>query len=293
MKLRLKFNLVLGLASIIGILVSGLFTYQLLQENAREEILDRARIMMQSAIAVRGYTVKEVRPLLALQQKRQFIKQTVPAYAAHQFIAQLQTEYPDYAYKEATLNPTNPADRAKDWEADLVEHFRTHGDVTELIGERDAATGRVLYLSKPIKITNPACLTCHSTPAAAPDTLIETYGNANGFGWQLNEIVGAQVVTVPMEIPLQRAQEAFTLFMASLVGVFVLIAILLNVMLNIIVIKPVRLMSEKANQVSMGGLETEELTIKGNDEIASLGQSFNRMHRSLQNAVNMLDETMD
>ena len=87
---------------------SAIISYQLLQQNARDEVIENARIMMESAIAVRNYTVGEIRPLLAMQQKRQFIKQTVPAYAANQYIAKLQDKHPDYNYREATLNPTNP-----------------------------------------------------------------------------------------------------------------------------------------------------------------------------------------
>jgi protein-histidine pros-kinase len=249
--------------------------------------------MLQSAIAVRGYTIQEVRPLLALQQKRQFLPQTVPAYAAHRYVHQLQKQYPDYSYREATLNPTNPADRAADWEADIVNWFRNHEDQAELIGTRDTPTGPSLYLSRPIRISDPNCLGCHSTPSEAPRTMIDTYGTANGFGWKLNEIVGAQIVSVPMSVPLSRARETFAIFLGVLAGIFVLVAILLNVMLHLIVIKPIKRMAHKANEISMGALDVPELAVKGKGEIAVLGQSFNRMYRSLTNAVNMLNESMD
>lgn len=291
MSLRLKFNLVLGLATLLGVLVSGFFAHHLLQQNAREEVLDSARIMLESARAVRGYTVSEIRPLLALQQKRQFLPQTVPAYSARLYINKLQERYPDYSYKEATLNPTNPVDRAAEWEVDIVEWFRNHQGETEMIGERDTAAGRFLYLTHPIKITDEACLSCHSTPDNAPATMIKTYGSANGFGWQLNEVVGAQIVSVPMSLPLARADKAFKIFMASLIAVFLLIAVLLNLMLQFTVIKPVRKMAENADRVSLGALDAAELEITGKDEISSLGQSFNRMHRSLANAIKMLDES--
>ena len=228
MGLRLTFNLVLGLATIAGLAIASFFMYGFLQQNARAEVLDRARIMMQSAIAVRGYTVQEIRPLLALQQKRQFLPQTVPAYGARQYVTQLQKEYPEYSYREATLNPTNPADRASDWEADIVNWFRNHEGETELIGERQTPTGPALYLGRPIKIGNPDCLTCHTSPAEAPPTMIEAYGPSNGFGWKLNEIVGAQLVSVPMSLPLQHARQTFVFVSGILVAVFVLVVVLLK-----------------------------------------------------------------
>ncbi len=292
MTLRIKFNLVLGLASLAGIVLAAVLVYNMLQKNAREEVLDSARIMMQSALAVRGYTVGEIRPLLALQQKRQFLPQTVPAYAAHQYIKQLQKEYNEYSYREAALNPTNPADRAADWEADIINHFRNNDSEKELIGDRQTPTGPSMYLSRPIKISDPGCLTCHSQPSAAPATMTDMYGPSNGFGWKLNEVIGAQIVSVPMSLPLERADKTFKVFMSLLVGVFALIAVLLNIMLDFVVIRPVKKLSEKANEVSLGALEAQEMQVKGSDEISSLTQSFNRMHRSLANAVKMLDETV-
>jgi protein-histidine pros-kinase len=242
---------------------------------------------------VRNYTVSEIRPLLAVQQRRQFISQTVPAYAASKFVEKLQESHPDYLYKEAALNPTNPANRAAAWEEDIINYFRTHRDETTFVGERDTPTGRALFFSRPIEIKKQSCLACHDRAADAPATLIETYGSANGFGWKLNEVIGAQVVSVPMALPLAHANSAFQTFMISLVGVFVLIVVLLNILLHYFVIKPVRLMSAKAEEVSMGALDVEELVVKGNDEISSLAHSFNRMQRSLGSAVKMLDETMD
>lgn len=290
MGLRLKFNLVLILTTLAGLGISAFVSQKLLQQNAREEVLEMARLMMESAVAVRSYTANEIRPLLKVQQRRSFIPQTVPAYAAGRYIKELQLSHQDYSYKEATLNPTNPADRATEWEADIVSWFRNHEDSNELIGERLAPTGPQLYLSRPITITNPDCLVCHSTPSAAPATMIETYGSSNGFGWQLNETVGAQIVAVPMSLPLERARATFYTFMGALVGIFLLIGIILNLLLHYIVIKPVRAMSIKADEVSMGELDVEELSVSGKDEISSLGRSFNRMHRSLANAVKMLDE---
>lgn len=293
MGLRLKFNLILILVTLLGLAGSGFFSYQILQKNAQDEVLEMARIMMESAVAVRSYTVSEIKPLLAVQQRRAFIPQTVPAYAAAQYIRRLQESHSDYSYKEATLNPTNPANRTTEWEADIVYHFRNNSNEKELIGTRQTATGPQLFMGRPITITNPECLVCHDTPAVAPATLVEQYGSSNGFGWKLNETIGAQIVAVPMSLPLQRAEKTFITFMSALVAVFVLVGIILNLMLHFIVIKPVRAMSAKADEISLGDLTVDELVVTGNDEIASLGRSFNRMHRSLSNAVKMLDETID
>lgn len=292
MGLRMKFNLVLSLATFAGLVATGLFGFHFLQQKAREEVLDTARLMMESAISVRKYTLNEVKPLLVVQQRRQFIAQTVPAYSASRYIAYLQDKHAEYSYKEATLNPTNPMNRATEWEADVVSWFRNHAEKQELTGERDTPSGPMLFLSRPIPVNDEACLSCHGRPIDAPATLIASYGDSNGFGWKLNEIVGAQIVSVPMTLPIARANAAFTVFMSAVTAVFIIIAILLNVLLYFIVIKPIRVISSKADEVSMGAPITGDFEVQGNDEIASLGRSLNRMQRSVANAVNILEESM-
>lgn len=289
MRLLLKFNLIFLVVFVAGVIGAGKISYDLLQSNAKQEVLDHARLTMEKAIAIRAYTNEQIRPLLETQMKYTFLPQTIPAYSATEVLAKVAKIYPDYSYKEATLNPTNPRDRAVDWEADIVNRFRIKADQKEFIGERDSGTGRALYIARPLRITNPACLACHSTPEAAPRTLIDKYGPANGFGWQMNEVIGAQVVSIPMSVPLARAEQAFKVFMVSLIGIFVAIGIALNLMLYLLVIRPVTALSKLANRVSLGELDAPQFAAHGRDEIGMLAQSFGRMRHSLDQAMKMLE----
>ncbi|HVJ54057.1 MAG TPA: DUF3365 domain-containing protein [Aliidongia sp.] len=289
MGLSAKFNLAILVAFIIGFVGTGLFLHSLFVDNAREQVLQNARIMMTAANAIRNYTTHEIDPIIGIESKGKFLAASVPSFAAQTNFHEVQTHFPAFTYKEATLNPTNPVDRSTDWEADFINNFRQHPGQTELIGERDTPTGRSLNLTRPITIEDADCLTCHSTPDKAPAVMTQVYGTANGFGWQLHETVGAQVVSVPMALPLAKAQSLFITFMAILLGVFVAIMIILNVLLRYVIIKPVVKVSAVANEVSLGNLEAEEYERPGKDEIASLSQSFNRMRRSLESAFKLLE----
>jgi len=290
MRLTTKFNLVLFTVFSIGLAIAGYVSHTVLQKHAREEVLTHAGMMMEAAMAIRGYTVKEIRPLLTLQMKREFLPQSVPSYAATQNFQSVREMYPEYTYKEAALNPTNPRDHATDWEADIIQIFRNDPETGEINGERETPLGKSLYYARPIKIANKGCLTCHSTVDAAPETMIKLYGSSNGFGWQLDEVVGAQVVSVPLSVPLEKAREEFVIFMASLIAIFVVIFIVINVMLGQVVVKRVRAMAHAADDISTGNMEVPEFSVKGKDEIADLNRSFNRMRRSLEKAMNMLEE---
>jgi HAMP domain-containing protein len=158
-----------------------------------------------------------------------------------------------------------------------------------MIGERDTPSGRSLSLARPLTIKDEACLSCHSTPDRAPGAMIKVYGAANGFGWQLHETIGAQIVSVPMAVPLRDAQTLFLTFMGILLGVFLVIMVLLNALLHFVIVKPVKKVAAVANAVSLGDLQVEEYEKPGNDEISSLSASFNRMRRSLESALKLLD----
>lgn len=290
MKLIVKFNLVFLLIFAAGLSIAAYISRDLLQQNARDEVLQNARIMMEAALATRTYTSNQVRPLLETQMRYEFRPQSVPAYAATEQFNDLRKKFVDYSYKEATLNPTNPRDRVTDWESEIVAQLRRESDRAEIIGERDTLTGRALYLARPIQIKSEACLSCHSTVEAAPKTMLELYGPANGFGWKLNEVVGAQIVSVPMTLPIKRSEDTFKVFMISLTAVFGFIFVALNLMLHYIVIWPVTKLSHIADQVSLGKLDTPGFVVKGKDEIAALAGSFERMRTSLMQAMKMLGE---
>ena len=290
MKLIVKFNLVFVLVFLLGLVAAGTISDQLLQKNAREEIVLNARLVMESALAARAYTFTQVGPLLQTQMKYTFLPQSVPAYSANEIFDVVRKTFPEYAYKEAVLNPTNPRNRANDWEADIVNQFRNASDRPEMVGERETPTGKSFYIARPMQIKAEACLYCHSTVDAAPKTLVDKYGPANGFGWKLNEVIGAQIVSVPTEVPIARANRAFRTFMVSLTAVFAFIFIALNLMLWYLVIRPVTRLSKIADQVSQGeNMDAPDFEVTSGDEIGVLTQSFNRMKKSLVQAMKMLD----
>jgi protein-histidine pros-kinase len=291
MGLRLKFNLVMLFAIGCGFAVAYFVSERLLLDSAREETLHKANVMMQAALSIRSYTVDELRPLLNAVNSKTFLPQTVPAYAATDNFNRLRKRYADYSYKEATLNPTNPADRATDWEADIVKYFVDHPKATEFAGIRESATGPSLYLSHPLRVSEQSCLACHSTPAAAPATMIARYGSNNGFGWKLHQVVGAQIVSVPMTLPLARSEKAHRTFLWLFAGVFGLIWLIMNVLLHFLVLSPVKKMARQAEAISKGAMETPEFPSSGKDEIASLARSFNLMYRSLGSAMKMIGTT--
>ncbi|HZU25186.1 MAG TPA: DUF3365 domain-containing protein [Bryobacteraceae bacterium] len=292
MKLLAKVNLILILLFGAGLGLTEYYWYTFLMRNARDQVLQQADLMMESAMATRHYTTEEIKPLLERQLKRSntFAPQSVPAHAAVKTFAFLRAgNYSDYTYREPTLNPTNPEDRAVDWEADIINEFRNHPGQKRITGERQTPTGTSLFVARPI-VAAPPCLECHSTPEVAPKSMIALYGSANGFGWRPNEIVAANVVSVPESVPIQRAKTAFQQLSIEMVLIFIGTLIAVDLGLYTFVIRPVRQLSRFADRVSTGETDMPEIPVRGRDEISMLTASFNRMYVSLQKALQMLGE---
>jgi HAMP domain-containing protein len=364
MRLLVKFSLVYVLVFGLGLGAAGYLFYGQLQRNAREQVLYQARVMMETALAMRNYTTEQVRPSFSDANQREdevsalvqelcakrvvlksalerriaamraaaekarvqrasepgaavlasavvhdepipdpfpelcarkglsphsFRPQTVPAYAATEIFGYLTRKYPEFTYKEATLNPTNPRDRAVDWEEDIVKAFRNRPDLAAVDGERQSPLGLSLYLSRPMR-AGKSCLECHSTPAAAPPEMIALYGTANGFGWKENEVIAAQIVSVPVSVAVAMADRAFRQLATSVAIVAAVTLLLLNLVLFLTVIRPISRFAEMADQISKGNMAVPELPVTGHDEISVLGEAFNRMRRSLAAAMNLLEK---
>ncbi len=290
MGLLLKINLILILVFVVTVGAMGYVSQDLMEKNARDQVLQNARLLAQTAAAVRNYTSTQIQPILHSRPWPNFQPQTVPAYSAQEIFKTLSKKYPDYVYKESALNPTNPNDLAADWEAHIVNRFRDNPGQTELIGERDTRRGRSLYLAEPIQIAAVSCLKCHSTPEKAPPAMINMYGPSHGFGWKQGEIIGARIVTVPMQVAKNQAQLAFRHLFGSFVGVFTLLLLVLNGLLQLVVIRPIRRLCKTADEVSLGNPNAAPFDTKSKDEIGLLAGSFQRMRISLEKSFKMLED---
>lgn len=280
------------LAIFLGaVLLSGITFSAILNRQAEQEVTAKANLLLKTMLSVRHYTLTQVNPQLAprLETESEFLPQTVPGYSAREVMEDLRKdpEYNDFFYKEATLNPTNLRDKADRFETELVERFRSEPDLKELTGYRPSLAGDLFYIARPIQIGEKSCLRCHTTPQEAPKSQLITYGSTNGFGWKLNEIIGAQVISVPASGVISSARKAFLLFMGIITAAFALVLLVVNVLLKKAIIQPIDRMAKVANEVSMGNMDAE-FEHESGDEMGKLAAAFNRMKTSLVMAMNML-----
>jgi protein-histidine pros-kinase len=308
MSLLTKINLWLCITFAVFLAAALAITRMAMLEDARDDAVEEARLLMDSAQAARDYTAAEVEPVLDAKPpsahsvsarskavfdatSQTFHPQTIPAYAATQMLDSLRRKRPQFAYREATMNATNPRDRAEGWEIDVIQHFRNAPEAHELVNERETALGRSLYLAKPIRVEDGECLVCHDTAATAPPAVLRQYGNANGFGWRLHETVGAQIVSVPLDDALKGANRVVLVVAGVLTLLFVLLFVVVNLVVRAVVLAPIAKLARAAESLSTGHPVDVDLNVPGRDEISALCRSFDRMRTSVDKSLALLRPT--
>ncbi len=288
LSLSQRFTLILTAVFLVGIVVGGTAHWRALQGRAQEEISTQGTLLIEAMNAIRGYTSANVRPLLKddLDASREFIPETVPAFSARTVFEKFreQLDFETYLYKEAALNPTSPSDLADEFEAQLLRDMivgKTEGEVN---GYRTLNGAELFYIARPLAIGSESCLECHGDPADAPESLLVTYGDQNGFGWEVGEIVAAQIIYVPAAEVFDAAFRTFTLVMSVFIGIFALITFLINFLLRRYVIQPVDVLSGLAQKISVDenfSADLESATLKTitarPDELGKLAQVFRQM----------------
>lgn len=287
-----KFNLILALVVIGGITFSGLALSAVLNQRAENLVTSRAALVIDTMSSVRNYTNDQVNPQLTpkLDTADEFLPQSIPSYAAREVFEYLRrnSNYKELFYKDATLNPTNLRDKADEFETQIVENLRKNPNLSEVNGYREHPSGKLFYIARPVVIYDASCLRCHSTPEAAPKSQLATYGSENGFGWNLNEIIGAQIVYVPASAVIAKAQQSFMLVMGIVTAAFAIAILITNLLLRITVVRPIRRIVKVADEVSTGNMDAD-FEQNSNDEIGTLATAFKRMKISLSVAMSMLD----
>ena len=237
MSTRVRLNLYLAITFVIVFCISSGLLYRSLMDGAMTQVRRDSMLQIEMALAVRKYTMEDVRPLLP-PTGEVLHPQSIPAYAANRTMALLEQARPNYRYIEVALNPTNPANRATGWQVEAIDAFRADPSKSEITHITDGPGGSMLYIARPVRPTAD-CIACHGQSAAAPASLRARYGGDRGFGWKAGETVGAQIVSVPTTHALDAARQAWWRHVGATLVVFIALFLVLNRVLSRTVIAPI------------------------------------------------------
>ncbi|MEM7591425.1 MAG: DUF3365 domain-containing protein [Cyanobacteria bacterium P01_A01_bin.83] len=291
--LKNKFNILLLAIFLVGIYLSGLALSRILYHQAEQKLTNEGQILMKMMEEVKYYTSTNL--LESYQQNDdgidQFKVSIIPAYAARKIFGNFQhmTKFENYQYKEATINPTNLDDRPNPFEKQLISNFKQNRELKISSGYTDKSNLKFYYISRPLTVNDASCLQCHSNPEIAPKEMIDIYGNKNGFNWQLNQLTSAQTIYIPANNVDDDVRQGMLVLMPLFTGIFAILIVSVNRLLQHTVIKPINQLTKVANQLSSNSSNLQdywslnylEKLQNRHDEAGKLTQAFLTMAQQI------------
>jgi diguanylate cyclase (GGDEF)-like protein len=218
MKIKTRINLVLSGAALVAMAAIGGVSYLSLKTEALATARREAELHLLAVDATRAYAADMLVPGL----------RDPDSQSDARLLAQVNRHYAGHDYAEVRLSGSVPPDHVL---KPVIERLRNHPDDTVLQVDDGASSARLTFV-RSLRDTAPSAA---STSA----------------------LTGLQLVSMPMELPMHRALEAFWRQLAGMAALVVVLFLALNLMLRRLVVNPVdvhqRALRRLATQDSLTG----------------------------------------
>ncbi|WP_086643083.1 DUF3365 domain-containing protein [Acetobacter sp. DsW_063] len=284
MTLRLKVNIAFAAVAAAGLVLLWFVLGYSLSGDRITEATREARILTAQADAIAQYTDKEVAPLLSGADRggALFLPPAASFYAVEANAKLLEKLAPGVRLRRVVLDPTNADDTPDEWERDAISELRGPRDGQQFT---EVTPDGSIALVTPLKMRPGACATCYSSLDAAPAGVRDAFGGAKGFNRQPGEIVGATIATVS----LPPTSSAFYWTFGAVACIILALWVAANVVLELLVLRPIARVSAIAESVSLGRAGVVEFDVPKTGELSILTASFNRLRRSMESAMALLE----
>lgn len=296
-----------------GIIFSGVVYYNILHRNAENEVNTQANLLISTVDGIRKYNADRVTPLLEKleklekQSEEKMLMEAIPSVAMVRvfdiFTNANGDKYSEYRYRNAMINPTNINDKATENEIKIIEKLSQKYELEKQINPlgkniveegyltRNGKNKLSFYTARPIIIekSQTSCLSCHTSLETSPKSLQALYqkgvysGN-NGFGWELDKVIGTKIIYVPADKIDKIAKQNFLIILGTFMAIFAISILLVNLWLKQHIVRPLNQITQVAEAVSLGDMDAS-FENKSKDEIGRLADAFRRVKTTLEIAI--------
>ncbi|MHC1789874.1 c-type heme family protein [Solidesulfovibrio sp.] len=197
----LKHRFLVGLS--VSMAALGIFFAVLISMNLRDQLVTdterKASLVLSQVEAVQAYVREVLRPsMYELLPPDAFILEAMStSFVTRKVMSDLNAHGDQFRYRRVALGARNPDYEADAFERAVMERFAADPQLTRL--EEITARGGedVFVAARPVRF-DASCLRCHGDPAEAPRALLARYGDDRGFWRHAGELVGLDMVTVPV-----------------------------------------------------------------------------------------------
>ncbi|MFZ5774455.1 MAG: c-type heme family protein [Thermodesulfobacteriota bacterium] len=288
MGIRTRFIVIMAIIFGVATILIGTASYRFSERNAMAEAKSKGQLIFNYILATRDFFVTKQQPLIMeVFEKDRFYPELMSGFVLTRSTFDLfKGSLEGYEFKQATLDPLYPPNKADAWETALIEKFRTQKEMKTDEGlmtrtGKDGREERFFYMAKPIAVSNDACLRCHGNVNDAPKDQVEIYGTDHGYNWKKGDTVAAYVVYVSVEEALSAAKKSAIVLYLIGAGCLLIALVGVWVLMDRFVVNPIVRLSVKAEEISLGKNMEEGVGIKQNDEIGALAAAIERLRISM------------
>jgi signal transduction histidine kinase/ActR/RegA family two-component response regulator len=296
---RLQHRTAVKFALLVTGLVSVLFAYLIVRQwehnnQHSHELLDnQAQLAIQFDLAIRDYVGNIVRPhFLRLVGDKEFVPEVMSSsFAARRIFEKVNAEFPDYVIKFSSENPRNPLNLATAAEREVIRYFRDHAEAETWAGTIPIEGAEYLTRFRARRVEQ-SCLRCHGDPRDAPGPLLARYGHTAGFGYRPGEVIGLDMVAIPLA-PSATATAARTTkdVLGLSAGLVLLLAGTFLAFHWLVVRRLARISDHFWKAVNAEEhLRIPPIECRRKDEIGNLVQAFNRLAERLNRSHDCLEQ---
>jgi len=281
MSIRVRFILIIGVISLVAAALFAFLSYRFTVNNALEEARKKGNIVFTFIESSRKFFRDQQRPLVMdIVEKDRFYPTLMSGFAFTRGVwDEFVQELPDYRFKQATIDPLYPPNKADAQELDIIAEFAANKDMKTKEGIMEKGDSRFFYFARPVKVDK-GCLRCHGNPDNAPRDQVDIYGTSNGYNWQEGATVASFITYVPIHTAMEEAKKsAITLFLFGLLGI-ILLVVVIWFFFNGSLVKPITMLEARTTEISLGKNLEEKVEHPSNDEIGSLARAIDRMRIS-------------
>ncbi len=284
MGIRSKFIIIITVLSLLATIAIGYTSYMLSRQSAIAEAKSKGEIIYNYIKASGKFFGKYQYPLIMEDNmdKDRFIPELMSKFVVSRMEFEIfQETLEGYLFKQATLDPLWPDNKADAGEKKVIAYFKANPEAVESQGMMQKGGDNYFYTARPIRIEKAFCLTCHGDPADAPGDQRDIYGTENGYNWSMGETVGTSIVYISISKAMVDAkQSALKIFTVGIVCLLVTI-ICIWIFLDRSVVAPIIRLSGSAKDISIGKNLCDSIHTESNDEIGGLANSIDRMRISV------------
>ncbi len=285
MGIRAKFISIIGVLSLLATIAIGYSSYMFSRQNALADAKSKGELLFNYVQASGTFFAKFQKPVVdeLITNQDTFIPELMSRFVVQRmsFDVFLEKQKKGYQFKQATIDPLWPDNKADAEEVKIIKEFAATPAATVKDGILTKNGEQFLYIAKPVKIDKQRCLDCHGNPADAPQDQQDLYGTDHGYNWKMNEIVGANMVYVSIEEALVAAKAmAWKIFLIGIACLLVTIACIW-VFLDRGVVAPIVRLSNIATDISLGKNLCDSAHTDAKDEIGALANGIDRLRISV------------